>query len=425
MKKALLLLIVTSIIAAVSAQQQKLDSLLNELQTKTQRDTLRLNLLNAISFTYKSINPLKGLQYSNEALILAEKLGNEDKLATAYCYQGMNYAAMGQHQQALTCYNSSINILSKINFNDQKAIIYTAMGVLYNDMYDSYSAVEYYFKALDIFERNNDKDGMATDLCDISIIHNNLGNDSLALKYQLKAYALYNEINNKQGMVNALGNAANSYMNVHKQEKALKLYQQALLLSKQMGYKQGISNSNTNIGEIYNGQHNFSEALHYFMCALDVTRQMNDNTQESFLMNAIANVYAAMPEDLLKQQVPAVNRDAIVYRYLGEGLKLAIKTHNVNVEADILNQISRQAESKGEYKTSLRAVRRYANIKDSIYNLNNKKQQLVVQLEMQRDFNKQKELTQAQLAKERVEKNAAMGGGGMIVLCGFTGLPVL
>jgi hypothetical protein len=88
MKKKILFLVIFK--ATISFGQQKaIDSLSQLLKNYSAADTVMLDLLNELSYAYYGVEPEKGLQAADKAIVLAKNINNKTKLARAYNYKGI------------------------------------------------------------------------------------------------------------------------------------------------------------------------------------------------------------------------------------------------------------------------------------------------------------------------------------------------
>src|SRR5690606_29470023 len=88
----------------VCAQQKEIDSLNELLKKYKQPDSIRLNILNSLSYHYESVNTEQGLVVSDQAIALAQKLNYKEQLARAYINKANNYISAGKDSLALKLY---------------------------------------------------------------------------------------------------------------------------------------------------------------------------------------------------------------------------------------------------------------------------------------------------------------------------------
>ena len=132
--------------------QAKVDSILNVLPT-TKQDTLRVKLLNELSYTYDNINPESGLKYGHEALQLAKKLKWANGIGMAYKCIGNNYSTKSDFKKALSFYEKSLQ-----SGADKKVLSFTilSIGLVYTYQSNYAKEQEYNFQALKMLEKIND-----------------------------------------------------------------------------------------------------------------------------------------------------------------------------------------------------------------------------------------------------------------------------
>jgi len=103
-----------------NGQQKKIDSLQNVLEKSLVQDTVRLKVLNELSYSYYAINPAEGVRIAEQAILLGKKVNQSSHLASAYANKGHNHSAQGQDSLALAMYDIAIKIHE--TDNNEKAI---------------------------------------------------------------------------------------------------------------------------------------------------------------------------------------------------------------------------------------------------------------------------------------------------------------
>jgi len=93
-----------------SAQNvSKIDSLLN-LLANSKEDTAKVSLLNSLAYSLLNNDPESAISYCNEAIKLADKIGDTKGLATAYNNAGIAYDNLGDFEKSLKEYFVSLSI---------------------------------------------------------------------------------------------------------------------------------------------------------------------------------------------------------------------------------------------------------------------------------------------------------------------------
>jgi tetratricopeptide (TPR) repeat protein len=403
-------------------QQKIIDSLSALLNNHPQEDTVRLYLLNEITYAYYSVDPDKGLKIADNAIALAKNLNDKIKLAKAYTYKGMNYWAKSEQTKALEMYNIAINIFNQLNYKKGIATVSNAIGNVYLNMSDNPKAIEYYFKALNVYEELEDKAGIATEFSNIGIVHEHLGNYSSSLEYHKKAISIYGQMENKKGLVNAFSNIANTYSDLDSSGLALEYYQKALNLSTKIGSNFGIASCISNIGALYDKQSDLSNALKYYKRGVDLFTQLQDEYNASFMLCNVGSIYLNLPDSLLLNNgVQISKRYDTAFKYLNNALQLSIKTEAPDVQGETWKRLSELYEKKKDFANALNAYKKYTTIQDSI--INDKNRQEIIRKEMQYNFDKKEAVSnathQAEIKQQQTVKYAVMSGAGILLASGF------
>jgi signal transduction histidine kinase len=313
---ALLLLSILVCCIPASAQQQDLDSIYTRLKQHPQEDTIRVQILADLAYTYHTISPDSTTLIAKRAYEMANKLNYERGLADAHklwaigSYLIAEYnEAISHNEQALTIYrklgeqkgagavlnniaiirhnqgdfrtaldyyNQSLEIRIAINDLRGIAACYNNIGNTYSDLGQYGDALFYIFRGLYIRERINDKHSIANSLSNIANIYFLLGKYNECLKYSLKAITMQEAIGNKDGMIQSCVAIGGAYHIQKQHQKALFYFRKALRLADEMGNKHSIALCLSNIGEEYVSQKRYAEAENYFTEALKLSEESGD-----------------------------------------------------------------------------------------------------------------------------------------------------
>lgn len=426
------------------ARQAGIDSLQNLLKQHPQNDSIKLNLLNDIAYQYASSAPAQGLRIADEAIALANKLQLPKKLATAYNYKAVNYAAQGDDSMALNFYKQALAIhrqtgntlrigttynniaislvnLSRYpealeyhtkalaifeNLHDDKRMANSLnnIGVIYLFVSDYDKALEYYFKAAGILEKQGDKDGLKDAYINIGLVYNHLSNSANALQYQQMAFDLAEAQGDKATLEKALGNMGNVYHDMDSSDKALALYQQALAISRELGDKRGIASNYANMGIVYNSTGNYKQALSNIEKSLEINTNINDKQHMASDFNQLALLYLNAPADMLATLgINYANRYDKVIEYETRSIALAKEIGSIDMQRDAWQTISHVYEMQHN-NNALNAYKTYITLRDSVINDSTKLN--VARKEMQFDFEKREAVAKAENDKKQAVAGA-------------------
>src|SRR6185369_5857105 len=128
-------------------QSGKVDSVAMLLKAHTQEDTVRVNLLNELSYQNISVNYYKVREYAEQALRLAENLSYAKGIASANNRLSRASWSLGENNEAIEYALRAKNIIEKEKLgNALLAECYLNLGFSYLDLRELPKA-EFYFRA--------------------------------------------------------------------------------------------------------------------------------------------------------------------------------------------------------------------------------------------------------------------------------------
>ena len=379
LKFLLFLTFISCLSLTASANQEKIDSLIN-LTIKEENDSVLVELFNKIgSASYKKQQHI-AKKYWSEALELAMELTsknrsefNIEQLSTAYNGLGIISRRTGNYSQALDFYQNCLRLGEEVNNVENMGTTNMNIGVIYRELETYDKAIEYYQKSLDVRLKSNDTLALAGCYNSFGILYRKMGNHEKALEFYKKSLALSTAINNE-------GNIAQSY---------------------------------NNIGVIHLKNKNYKESITYFMKAHDIY-------YKNGIQGGIGRHHANMSK---------------VYEGLNDISKAIIeseKSYAIYVEmgrkGDVSNgahQLSQLYAKKNKFKKSLRYYKEFIALRDSVYSESSLRD--ITQKEMKYEFDKQnlkdslatveaKKITALEHQQEINQQKILMYAGAVILL---------
>lgn len=258
---------------------------------------------------------------------IAERLGDEQNVAFAVTFMGVNYYSRGEYQQAWELFEQalsmeavkrdraltarSLNSIGMIKrlYGDytgaldyvqrslrlgeeagDKKIISNALnniGVINRDQGNYARALEYFEKSLALGEAQGDKGTISLSLNNIGTIHGSQGNHGQALGYFQRALKLGQDLDDKGMIANALNNIAVTYHKKPDYPRALEYYQQSLSLREKLNDKRGAALTFNNIGLVHREQGDHKRALEYYQQSLAIREKLDDQAGMASVLNQI------------------------------------------------------------------------------------------------------------------------------------------
>ncbi|MFN0190329.1 MAG: ATP-binding protein [Bacteroidia bacterium] len=180
----------------------KLDSLTIELNHHPTKDTIRVRILEKLSFVERFKDIHKALEYANEGLRISDSLNYS--FGQVYCMNhiGSCYLAQGQYKNALNEYSKVVK--RKVSNNDLVSmrglsLAINNIGMVYFELNDLKHANYFFNKALLIDQRIDNQKGIARELGNIGKVKLELNDFDSALYYLETSSAIEKKIGNEIG----------------------------------------------------------------------------------------------------------------------------------------------------------------------------------------------------------------------------------
>jgi signal transduction histidine kinase/Flp pilus assembly protein TadD len=280
-------------------------------------DVAILQMLNALGNEYSTSNPVKALEYAEEAKKAALTLGDKQGQADALRVIGMVYQKQGSYD----------------------------------------NAAQHYFDALKLYEELGDKRSNARVWNDLGATYSLRNNYRQAIESYQKAQQIYTLIGDKHGFANTLSNIAILYDAQDSIEAALSNYSQSIIIWQQLNNKIGIAAAMNNIGLIYLARQYFSQALPYLQKAALLFEEINaDKAMRADVYTNIALAYIGQ-KDYPNAKI-----------YLNQALRIAQETHSRSLLQACYVTLSDFYAGQGNYKLALDYARLDNELKDTIFN---------------------------------------------------------
>jgi CHAT domain-containing protein/Tfp pilus assembly protein PilF len=284
------------------------------------------------------------LEHYQQALAIAQKIGNKATEGTTLNNIGLVHRNLGQYPQALENYQQALAIAQKIGGKTGESRTLNNIGAVYNSLGQYPQALEHYQQALAMTKEIGDKAGKGTTLNNIGEVYRNLGQYPQSLEYYQKALAIRKEIGDKAGEGATLNNIGAVYNNLEQYPKGLEYYQQALAIHKAIGDKAGEGTTLNNIGLVNNSLGEYPQALEHYQQALAIHKAIGNKAMESTTLGNIGSVHT-----YLGQYPPAL-------KYYQQALAITKEIGDKAGEGTTLNNIGAVYNTQGKYSQAERTL---------------------------------------------------------------------
>lgn len=327
--------------------QVKLDSLWNVWNDENRPDTIRLQAMQRIC--------IKGYLYS--------------KPDTAFIVANTMYDFALKK-------NLKVYLVSALNI----------LGASCSIQGDNVRGIEYFTRSLKIAEEIKDYKSMMNSYNNIGVIYYEQRNNEKAVEYYELSLKLAEKLNKKSAIAFALGNLGNVYNGLRQYDKALAAQNRCLKLTEEIGDKEGNANALHSLGVIYNDMEDYEKAIDYNTKAFKAYEELGDLQGISNTLTFIGIAY-----DRTNQTQKAIEN-------LKKSLEISKKSGFVASVRETSQFLYEIYKKEGKVKDALEMHELYITMRDSI--ANEESQQIVMQKEMQYNFDKQKALDKKEQEKQ-------------------------
>jgi len=328
------------------SQDKKFDSIKKLVETYTERDSVRVELLNQLTKYYTSREISKNELILNEAIEISEAI---------------NY------KQGII--DSNVNLIS----------FYVNIG-----SFDK--ALELALETTKMQQKRNDIDGLISTNSLLARIYNHLSKPKKAIQIQLNNLEL---LKNKplSGLKASIHfYLATAYTENEEFNKSEFHYKEAKNIAEKTGFETGVTIANSSLGILEGKRGNYKLAVDYLNSTMDFYKKNNQKLNIAHTNLELAVVYA---KDGQVNKAISINEVAIKIYEEQKNYKNLFRTY--------LNQ-SNFYQKKDDFKNTNKFLNEHYRIKDSIFS---KEKQEVIQ-EMQVKYETEKSKRQKEAAEQQV-----------------------
>ena len=304
-------------------QQNKIiDSLINLSQSKTIKDTLKIDAFNELSWELKKTNFIKAKYYALNAYTISKKINYQKGVVTSLNRLGTAYI-----------------------FNKQFSLV-----------------EKEYLKVLRLEKQSGNKYGIGRANNQLSEIYRNKKDLSKALSYGLDALNIFGQL--KQQSLEALvsNNVGLIYQNMGSYEQANKYLLKGLSIREQLKEEKNIAHSYTNLGILYLVMKNYESAKEYFIKSENYFIKLHDDYELSKIYNNLGVVYFETGNNTLSQD------------YYDKAMKLKIKLGLKDTNSEIYNNLGALYYKKGDDQQAIQKFKKSIDIQKKYVSKNGLKE---------------------------------------------------
>lgn len=434
--------------------QRKIDSLINVVKT-AKEDTNKVNLLMKICTQYLNTNPEPMLPYIEQANALSEKLNfNRGRFFSLNAF-AVYYDLSNDFARAVEYSKKSIKLAEEDNNYDEMFMAYSTISSIYDDMGEFKLATPFRFKALAMAEKVGNQERIASANHNIGINYESRGNYQDALTYYFKSLKIREAINDSLRLPTSYGSIGDVYSYMKDFENGKKYHLKSLSISEKIGDVRDMISSYYRMGMISTEEKNTEDAKNYFSKCLSLCKENGDVRMSAATYQGLGQLSDSAGDytRAMKYQSNALS----IFEQTGDKMGIADATRYIGLaylhKDDFKNallyfQRSRAIADSIDFKASLVSV--YKDLSDTYAKMHDYKRAYEYSLlhkqfadsmlnkemvdkttEMREKYesekkekeiallNKDKEVKDAELKKQKLLKNSFIAGFALLAILSF------
>ena len=367
-------------------------------------DTARINALLKQSNGLAAKEPEKTIEIALQAKAQAEKIDFKQGIAYALKNIGLGYYFQEKKVETLDYWGQSLKIFEDLKDDVGISNLLNNIAAIYVNQGDYERGLQYGLRSLKLAEKTGDKLRLLSALNTVgSIYYKNRDTWDKALGYLISALPYCEAVGRKDAIGIISENIGEIYADKNQMDSALIYYQRSIAA---VGDEPSSSFAYNGIGKLYLKKGDIKEALNYHNKALSNANKTNSPRHIQESLRGIANVY-------VKQ-----NDFTTALNYYDRARVIAEQIKAVDALKDVYSEMAIAYAGTNDYKNAFKYRSLYADIKDTLYNIDRDKKLGALQFEFdlekkQSEINlltKDKDLQIVQTKRQKFAKNAFMIG---------------
>lgn len=351
----MLILLFLAPVAVYAQHNAALDSLTNLLET-TISDVQKVDIMVALADEYGATDSTRWVQYSEEAMDLARRIGYEKGLVDAYYMRAAMDMTYGNIHEAAKGFQQVVDLARKIDYPAGEAKGLNGLGATRDFQGDYSGALKYLFAAVSINEKLGDLRSASSRYNNIGLVYYSQDDFPNAILYFKKALDVYERINLESSIALVNGNIGELYLKVGDISRAEDHFFKALGLYRQLEEPYGVANIHRNLGEVQHRKGAYTNALSYYDSALTAYDQLGRGQFEAQTLIGMGITYYE------KQEWTTAKR------LLQQGVKLSENLDHVLSIRDAWEYLALVEEALGNHKAAFEAQKKFKKTADEILN---------------------------------------------------------
>lgn len=323
-----------------------------ELASAT-NDTLRADALARLCFNLINADPDSARLYGEQALALANRIGNNRALGDAHNNLGWLEAQQGHLESAEYHLDSALVLFRKASRPDHIAVALSNKGWVAEKRGDQVGALSHFLEALMFSEQAKDSASTSILLYSIGIAYRKTGDLKQALEFLERSAEMELALGRKNKQANCTVAIGNTYRELGDTARALDQMQQAAVMFEALRDHQGLGIAWENTGDLL-ATRDPTGALKAYRTARAHYDTLHSTTDLAYVLRSMGALYLQMGQVT----------DAAEALLAGE--QLATRTGDAELVMNYSFSLAEMARVRGDADAVFTMLQRYLTLKDSL-----------------------------------------------------------
>ncbi len=384
----------------------------DEAKNKTGKASSLMNLGN-IAF-YSNEFPV-AVDYFQKASDIYAEIKDSAGIVNCLMNMGAIYFFLGKYDTTLLYQQKGLSLFRARNMKMDEALSLDNIGATYSAKGDFTNSLKNHFEALKILETIDDRRHMATTLGNIGSVYSDQKNFNEALVYFRRSMSLHDEIHNHRDRILSQTNIGVAHQSMKNLDSALIYFRRSLGDAEKLKEDDLAAMAGQGIGMTLYLKKDLPGALGYYQRAEATFRKQGQKDALMSVLNNLAGLHSEM------------GHHRVALDYANEAYKEAVSSGSALRLQTAYFSLSEVHKRRNEFPLALKYYEEAVKIKDSLFN--ESKSREIGRLESAHELdtkdkeiallNKDKEISEAQRARQTIIRNAMAGVLALILLLAF------
>tara|TARA_B100000809_G_scaffold47628_1_gene42289 strand:- start:928 stop:2979 length:2052 start_codon:yes stop_codon:yes gene_type:complete len=297
-KKIILFSLFLILFQSLSAENQAIDSLKNELENEVNKFN-KIELLNSLFNEQYISDYKKALAYAEEALEASYMIKPVNK-KVKYCISqsennvGAGYLLLDDYENALKHLLLSIKVAEEIQDTIRMSNAFYNLSLVYDYMGNINKSNLYLKKGIVLDKAAGDMESVAISYISISANYFFSGDYDNGMRYYDKAFEIVDTLDDLSMLGNLYGNRAVGLNNIKKYEESIKYHMLAIDIDFKLNNKAGLEADYLNIADVYIKMNQNEKAVEYNNKSLEIAKELKSTYNIMLAYSGLAESYEQM-----------------------------------------------------------------------------------------------------------------------------------